>query len=296
MPLPPEKKAVIALAVAAAAVLLLLPFVFRELEPDYDAAYSMDRAKKGRFASRDETTPVLSNVLTGLSSASAPATSTSAKSGLDVSAHRALPYSGGSSAEARAATQDPAASAGGGAQAAPRLVTTAGLGASGGGAWRAGADASGASDARAARPAASDEGRLKVVAGAADAAKLAQGLGLGNIAGMASAGAAKLDAAGECTHTSARLRPRIASASQAYKRAGEDFKASGCPTGSCGRHAADCAQIQRTPDEEREARRRCSCDRLECRKIETCRAVDDLRCEEAKACLGRAASCASNCS
>lgn len=297
MGLAPEKKAFIALGAAALAVIILLPLVFRELEPDYNAAYSMDPAKKRRFAVKDEKPPELPNLPPSASAAAAaPVT------GPDVSTHRAPPAVG----RARIATPDTpeassapdhktATSAGG---AGPRLVPgasgTGAAGASAGSGTSAGGE--GLEDARFGAREGPREIKLDVVSGAADAARMADGLGLKSVAGLALAGGADLKTNEACAAVSRDLKPKIATASAAHKRASDEFKASACPANSCGRHAADCAVKERTEEEARVARRRCACDRLECRKNETCRAVEKLTCEQTKACAeGKSVSCSLSC-
>lgn len=299
MGLAPEKKAFIALGAAALAVILLLPFVFRELEPDYNAAYSMDPAKRRRFAAKDEKAPELPNLPPSQSaSVVTPVT------GPELSTHRAPPAVG----RARIASPDtPEASSapGGGnatsvAGAGPRLVPgasgtmTAGTGTGSG----AGAADGGATleDARFGAHEGPREIKLDVVAGAADAARMADSLGLKSVAGLALAGSADLKANEACALASREIRPKLQTAIATHKQATDEFKASACPANSCGRHAADCVLKERTDEESRLARRRCACDKLACRRLETCRAVEKLTCEQTTACAdGKSASCAPGC-
>ncbi len=67
-----EKRLFAALGGVALLVVLLLPFVFRELEPDYQAAYSMDPSKKRRFAEKAAAPVVLPGPAAAAAASSAP--------------------------------------------------------------------------------------------------------------------------------------------------------------------------------------------------------------------------------
>lgn len=294
MDLKAEKRTGVVLAGITLLIVLLLPLLFRELEPDYQAAYSMDPESKRRFAAKDEKAPELPNLPPAASSSvDAPA---QPRSGLDISAHRALPGMGRAAVgeDEKAAAPEPEKDAPAPAQrAAPRLVPTRGL------AYRGGSGSGPAVESRA--PALEDArlGKLEtapapqlaLTPGSAGAARIAQKMGLGDVPGLI---AAAQDPAGrECAEVSARLKPKLATATAAHHAASSALEASGCAKNSCGLYADDCAEKERSPEEARVAARRCRCDRLACRAIETCRAVDKLVCEQQTACsIGGASGCA----
>ncbi|MDX6770735.1 MAG: hypothetical protein SF051_14465 [Elusimicrobiota bacterium] len=300
MELKAEKRLFVALGAVALVVVLLLPFVFRELEPDYQAAYSMDPAKRRRFAAKDEKPP------------EPPAVAAAASASLDAglgggrSPHRLAPgakaVAGSSTPAPAAATATPATGEGGASSSAraasPRLKPVPGA-ASGPGAVSGTAPTAGGEALEVARfsPVEPPKTRqLGLVSGAAGAARLAEGLGLKGVSGLALAGGAQLEGSRECAEASAELKPRIAGASAEYERASSDLKAASCPADACGRYASDCALKDRDENESAAARRRCECDRRACRKDEACRALDELRCEQEKACsMGRPVSCPSSC-
>lgn len=292
MDLKAEKRTGIVLAVAALLIIVLLPLLFRELEPDYQAAYDIDARRKERFASKDEKAPELPN-LPPAASASVESAGP-ARRGLLVSAHRALPSMGRVSAgDEKAAAPEPEKEGAPPAERpAPRLAPVQGFssrGASGPGTGGP-APAPGLDDARFGKLEAAPAPQLALTPGSAGAARMAQKMGLGDVPGLL---AAAQDPAGrECAEASARLKPKLAAATAEHRSASSELEASGCGKDSCGRYADDCAEKERTPQEARVAARRCRCDRLACRKIETCRAVDKLVCEQQTACsIGGAASC-----
>jgi hypothetical protein len=293
MDLKAEKRTGVVLAVAALLIVILLPLLFRELEPDYQAAYDIDPKRKERFASKDEKPPELPN-LPPSASASADAGGP-ARRGLQVSAHRALPSMGRVSAgeEAKAAAPEPEkdeAPAGSGPP-APRLVPTQGFSSRGAGRDLAGPSrAPGLDDARFGKLEAAPAPKLELTPGSAGAARMIQKMGYGDVPGLIAAAQDPLGQ--ECAQVAERLKPRLAAATAEHRSASSALEASGCGKDSCGLYADDCADKERSPEESRVAARRCRCDKLACRKIETCRAVDKLLCEQQTACSsGGAASC-----
>lgn len=293
MDLKAEKRTVVALAAVALLVVLLLPLVFRELEPDYDAAYSVDPSRKSRFASKDAKAPELPHLPP---SAAAAAASAGAGPGprLEVSAHRALPPAGSVSAPASAGKEalERALPSGSAAVSAAKLAPVRALPAGG--------------EAAVSRPRfpTLDESRLAKLddspgpragagPGTAQAARLAQSMGLGDVPALLEAG--KEARSNECAETAARLRPRLQAATVAAKAADAELQGARCAKDDCGRYAEDCAQKERSPDEERAAARRCRCDRLACKRRETCRAVDELTCRQEVACGADPSRCASRC-
>lgn len=293
MDLKAEKRTGVALAVAALLIVILLPLLFRELEPDYQAAYDIDPKRKERFASKDEKPPELPN-LPPSASASVDA-GRAGRRGLQVSAHRALPSMGRVSVgeEAKDPAPEPekeaAADAG---RSAPRLVPTQGF-ASRGGSGAGPADPSrapGLDDARFGKLDTAPAPKLELTPGSAGAARMIQKMGYGDVPGLIAAAQDPLGQ--ECAQVAARLKPKLAAATAEHRSAAAALESSGCAKDSCGRYADDCAEKERSPEESRVAARRCRCDRLACRKAETCRAVDKLLCEQQTACSnGGAAGC-----
>lgn len=294
MDLKAEKRTVVALAVVALLVVLLLPLVFRELEPDYDAAYSMDPSRKSRFASKDAKAPELPHLPPSAASAAASA---GAKPGpaLDLSVHKPLPSAGAVSAAAPPAEKAPDAPAqepGPAAGAAPRLVPVRGLGA-GTEPSAPGPRLTPLEGSRLAQRGDSVGTPAVSGPGGAEAVRLAKSMGLGDVPALLEAG--KEARSNECAETAARLRPRLQAATVAAKAADAELQGARCAKDDCGRYAEDCAQKERSPDEERAAARRCRCDRLACKRRETCRAVDELTCRQEVACGADPSRCASRC-
>lgn len=302
MDLKAEKRTFAVLGGVAVLVLILIPLAFRELEPDYQAAYSMDPAKKKRFASKDEAAPVLPN----LPPTEAQAAASAAKA-REQSVHRAPPAASrarGTAPDAPDAAPSGAENGGSGAGpasgAAPHLKPVAGAGGYAGGRPSGGSlndgRAPGLEDAKfgGIDPAAAPN--LTLTPGAAGAAKLAQGMGLGDIAGMMASASATAGRNKDCAETSRELKPKLAAAGAAHKDADAALKASGCAKDACGRYADDCQIRERSPEEARVAARRCRCDRIACRAKETCGEVNRLMCEQQQACSnGAAVSCVESC-
>lgn len=299
-----EKRTAAALGGVALLVIVLLPLAFRELEPDYGAAYSMDPARRKRFASRDEKPPEL----TGLPAAASASADGPARRGPGLSVHRA-PVSAprarpGAPEQEGAAPGAPAGPAGSsaGSAPAPRLLSGPGLGS---GTAGSGPDASrlpdparapGLEDARFGKLETAPAPDIRVVGGAAGAAAAARSLGLGEVAGMLASGNAAMAREKECLDRSGGLRSRIAAASAEHRAASDELRAAGCAGDACGRYAEDCRLKERSPEEARVSARLCRCDRLACRKIETCRRVAELVCEEKRACShGQAVTCGPSC-
>lgn len=294
MDLKAEKRTLVALAAAALLIVILLPLLFRELEPDYDAAYSLDPARKSRFASKDDKAPELPHLPPSAAETASSSTGAGPGPRLEVSAHKALPPAGSVSAPppVEKEAQERAEPSGPAAVSAAKLVPVRGP-AAGGEAAAPGRRFPKLDESRLAQLDDAPGPRAGAGPGAAQAAHLAQSMGLGDVPALLEAG--EEVRSNECAETAGRLKSRLRAATVAAKAADDEMVGARCSKEDCGRHADDCAEKERSPDEARAAARRCRCDGLACKRRETCRVVDELTCRQEAACGGDPSRCASRC-